>query len=165
LFAPTYWNKHKQVECWPMLTSKVSKYNNRNDNIIITISISNSSNPSIVHQHTTKWLQRQVVTHNRECCSDSNWYTHCKGKEHDQHIIRLTPVGSHVWQPFVKSLLHQNRFPIHGWSLGPRPHSPSHNILKAGIRFSEVVIGLLGLLGPIKTGHVVSTLLKTCHRS
>jgi hypothetical protein len=33
-----------------MLTSKVSKYNNRNDNIIITISISNSSNPSIVHQ-------------------------------------------------------------------------------------------------------------------
>jgi hypothetical protein len=33
-----------------MSTSKVSKYNNHNDNIIITISISNSSNPSIVHQ-------------------------------------------------------------------------------------------------------------------
>jgi hypothetical protein len=33
-----------------MSTSKVSKYNNHNGNIIITISISNSSNPSTVHQ-------------------------------------------------------------------------------------------------------------------
>jgi hypothetical protein len=33
-----------------MSLSKVSKYNNHNDNIIVTISISNSSNPSTVHQ-------------------------------------------------------------------------------------------------------------------
>jgi hypothetical protein len=33
-----------------MSTSNVSKYNNHNDNIIITISISNSSNPSIIYQ-------------------------------------------------------------------------------------------------------------------
>jgi hypothetical protein len=33
-----------------MSTSKVSKYNNHDDNIIMTISISNSSNPSTVHQ-------------------------------------------------------------------------------------------------------------------
>jgi hypothetical protein len=32
-----------------MSTSKVSKYNNCNDNIIITISIFSSSNPSTVH--------------------------------------------------------------------------------------------------------------------
>jgi hypothetical protein len=30
--------------------SRVSKYNNHNDNIIMTISISNSLNPSKVHQ-------------------------------------------------------------------------------------------------------------------
>jgi hypothetical protein len=33
-----------------MSTSKVCKYINYNDNIIITISISSSSNPSTVHQ-------------------------------------------------------------------------------------------------------------------
>jgi hypothetical protein len=33
-----------------MPTSKVSKYNNHNDNIIVTIYISNSSNLSAVHQ-------------------------------------------------------------------------------------------------------------------
>jgi hypothetical protein len=33
-----------------MSTSKVSKYNNHNDNIIITISMSKSPNPLTVHQ-------------------------------------------------------------------------------------------------------------------
>jgi hypothetical protein len=33
-----------------MSTSKVSKYNNHNDKIIIIITISNSSNPSAIHQ-------------------------------------------------------------------------------------------------------------------
>jgi hypothetical protein len=33
-----------------MSTSKISKYNNRNDNVIITISITISSNPSTIHQ-------------------------------------------------------------------------------------------------------------------
>jgi hypothetical protein len=33
-----------------MSTSKVSKYNKHNDNVIMTISISHSSNPSTVHQ-------------------------------------------------------------------------------------------------------------------
>jgi hypothetical protein len=42
--------KLEQVEHRPMSMSKVSKYNNHNDNIILTISISNSSNPSTVQQ-------------------------------------------------------------------------------------------------------------------
>jgi hypothetical protein len=35
---------------------------------------------------------------------------HPTGEEPDQHVIRVTP-GSHVQQPFVKSLLSQNRGP------------------------------------------------------
>jgi hypothetical protein len=39
---------------------------------------------------------------------------HPAGEEPDQHVIRLTLRGSHVWQPFVKSLLHRNQSPAHG---------------------------------------------------
>jgi hypothetical protein len=41
---------------------------------------------------------------------------------------------------------------------------PPTTSLRQGMRFGEVITGLLGLLGPIKIRHVVSTQLKTCHR-
>jgi hypothetical protein len=86
------------------------------------------------------------------------------GKEPDQHVIRLTPRGSHVWQPLAKSLLHRNPSPVHWWSLGPRPHTPSHNILKAGSAVQRSSYRATCLTGPIKTQHVVSRQVQTCHR-
>jgi hypothetical protein len=41
---------------------------------------------------------------------------------------------------------------------------PPTTSLRQGVRFGEVVIGLLGLPDPIKIWHVVSTQLKVCHR-
>jgi hypothetical protein len=41
---------------------------------------------------------------------------------------------------------------------------PPTTSLRQGVQFGEVVTGLLGLPGPIKTQHVVSTQLKDCHR-
>jgi hypothetical protein len=114
--------------------------------------------------HLCLGVGHHTVTHNRECRGDSNQCTYPAGKEPDQHVIRLTPGGSHVWQPFAKSLLHWNRSPIHRWSLGHWSHSSSHNIIKAGVRFSKVVTWLLGLPDPIKTWHVVSTQLIAYHR-
>jgi hypothetical protein len=164
MFAPTNKNMHKQAKCWPMSMPMVSKYKNPNDNIIITISISKSSKPQqytnvlwydcngklslIIESVAATWIDIHTL----------------QGNEPDQHAIHLTPGCSHVWQPFAKSLLYQNWSPVHGWSLGPQPHSPSHNILKAGVQFGEIAIGLWGLSGPIKTRHVVSTQLKTFHR-
>jgi hypothetical protein len=114
-----------------MSMSKVSKYNNHNDNIIITISTSISSNSSTVH----KTYYKMTMTDKLPLITKSvivTWIDiHPAGEEPDQHALRLTPRGSHVWQPFVKSLLHQNRSPAHGWSLGSQPHAPSHNKLKA----------------------------------
>jgi hypothetical protein len=120
---------HKQAERRPMPTPKVSKYNNHNDNIIITISVSISSNstPKTLWDDCNGRLS--LIT---ESVTATRIDIHPIEEEPDQHAIRLTPGGSHVWQPFVKSLLHRDPSPIHGWSLGPRPHSPSHNILKAG---------------------------------
>jgi hypothetical protein len=40
---------------------------------------------------------------------------------------------------------------------------PPTTSLRQGVRFGEVVTGLLGLSGPIKTRHVVITPLKACH--
>jgi hypothetical protein len=80
MVAPTNKNMHKQAERWPMSTSKVSKYNNHDDNIIITLSISKSSNPQQYTNHITRWLQRQAATHNWECRGDSNRYTPYRGK-------------------------------------------------------------------------------------
>jgi hypothetical protein len=155
---------HKQAECGPMSTSKVSKYNNHNNNIIMTISISIFSNPSTVHQTYYEMTATDKLPLITESVAVTRIDIHPAREEPNQHAIRLTPRGSHIWQPFVKSLLCQNWSPSHGWSLGSRPRSPSNNILKAGVQFSEVVIGQLGLPGHIKTWYVVSTQLKACHR-
>jgi hypothetical protein len=132
-----------------MSTSKVSKYNNHNDNIIIviSISISKSSNP----QQYTIWDdcndKLPLIT---ESVTATRIDIHPAGEEPDQRVIRLTPGCSHVWQPFAKSLLRRKRSPVHGWSLSPRPHSPSHNILKAGgvVRWSSY--RATRLIGPHK---------------
>jgi hypothetical protein len=64
-----------------MSTSRVSKYNNLDDNIII--SISNSSNLSTVHQTYYETTATRINIHPA-------------GEELDQHAICLTPIGSHV---------------------------------------------------------------------
>jgi hypothetical protein len=139
MFAPTNYNMHKQAECWPMSTSKVSKYNNYNNNIIMTISISISSNPSTVHQTYYEMTATDKLPLITESVAVTRIDIHPAREEPNQHAIRLTPGGSHIRQPFAKSLLCQNWSPTHGWSLGSRPHSPSHNILKArgAVRWSS----------------------------
>jgi hypothetical protein len=147
-----------------MSTSKVGKYNNHNDNIIITISISKSSNPQQYTKHTMRWLQRQDNTHNRECRGDSNRYTPCRGKN-------LTNT-SYAWLP--EALTYDNRLRSpYSIKIGPLSTGevlalglipPPTTSLRQGVRFDEVVTGVLGLSGSIKTWHVVSTQLKTCHQ-
>jgi hypothetical protein len=142
-----------------MSTSKVSKYTNHNNNIIIAISISNSSNSSTVRQYTTRWLQWQATTHNRECRGDSNWYTPCRGRtwptRHTLDFRRLSRV----------KIIHKSLLPR--WSLGTQPHSPSKSKSTTRSRemwFDKVVTKATWLNGPHKTRHAVSTKLKDCHR-
>jgi isopentenyl diphosphate isomerase/L-lactate dehydrogenase-like FMN-dependent dehydrogenase len=78
-----------------MSTSMVSKYNNHNDNRIITISISNSSNPSTTHQtyyEMTATDKLPLITKSVVTRID----IHHAGEETDQQTIRLTFEGSHV---------------------------------------------------------------------
>jgi hypothetical protein len=93
---------------------------------------------------------------------------HTIGEEADQHAIRLTPGGSHVWQLFVSPYYVKIRPLLPGWSLGPRPHSPSKS--KSTTRSREVWFNILvpkatQLIGPHKTWHAVSTQLKAFHLS
>jgi hypothetical protein len=144
--------------------SKLGKYNNHNDNIIITISISKSSNPQQYTKYTMRWRQWQAVTHNWECHGDSKWYTPCRRKN-----LTNTP---YVW--LLEALTYDNRLRSpYSVKIGPLSMGevlalglipPPTTSLRQGVRFNEVVTGLLGLSGPIKTRHVVSTQLKTCQR-
>jgi hypothetical protein len=113
-----------------------------------------------------RWLQRQAVTHNRECRGDSNRYTPCRGRTwpirhtfDSRRLSRMTTIR--------KSLLSQIGPLLPGWSLSPRPHSPSKSKSTAWIRevrFDKVVTKATRLTGPHKTQHVVSTQLKACHQ-
>jgi hypothetical protein len=79
-----------------MSTSKVSKYNNCKDNIIITISISLSSKSSTVHQtyyEITKMDKLPLIT---KSVVATRINMHPARKELDQHAICLTPAGPHV---------------------------------------------------------------------
>jgi hypothetical protein len=113
-----------------------------------------------------RWLQRKAVTHNWECRDDSNWYTPCRGRtwptRHTFDSRRLSHMTT-----IHKSLLSRNRALLPGWSLGPRPHSPSKS--KSTTRNREVWFDVVDtkvtlLIGPHKTRHAVNTQLKTCHR-
>jgi hypothetical protein len=89
------------------------------------------------------------------------------GEEPDQHTIHLTPRGSHVWQPFSSPYYVEIGPLLLGWSLGPRPHSPSKNkgtTWSREVRSDIVVTKATQLIGPHKTQHVLSTQLKACHQ-
>jgi hypothetical protein len=92
---------------------------------------------------------------------------HPAGEEPDQHAIRLTPRGSHVWQPFTSSYYVEIMPLLMGWSLGPRPHSASKSkstTRSREVRFDIVVTKATRLIASHKTRHAVSTQLKACHR-
>jgi hypothetical protein len=148
---------HKQTERWPMPMSKVGKYNNHNDNIIITISISKSLSLQQSTKRTTRWLQRQAVTHNRECHGDSNRYTPCSGKNLTNTSYAWLPEAltydNHLWSPYPVEIDPLSMGEVLALGLIPSPTTS----LRQGVRFDEVVTGLVGLLGPIKTRYVVST--------
>jgi hypothetical protein len=148
---------HKQAERWPISMSKVSKYNNHNYNIIITMSISNSLDPKIEHQTYYEMTATDKLPLITESVTATRIDIHHTWEEPDQHAIRLTPGGSQVWQPFAKSLLHQNQSPTHGEFLALGFIPPPTTSLRQGVQFVEVVTGLLGLPDPIKTWHMVST--------
>jgi hypothetical protein len=79
-----------------MSTSKVSKYNNNNDNIIITISTFISSNPSTAYGTYYEMTVIDKLPFITESVVATRIDMHPVGKEPDQHAIRLTPGGSHV---------------------------------------------------------------------
>jgi hypothetical protein len=88
-------------------------------------------------------------------------------KEPDQHAIRLTPGGSYVWQPFASPYFVEIGPLLPGWSLGPRPHSPSKSkstTQSRDVQFDIVITKATRLIEPHKTWHAVSTQLKACHR-
>jgi hypothetical protein len=81
---------------------------------------------------------------------------------------------SHVQQSFVKSVLRRNRPLLPGWSLGSLwcqpsrhpglPHSTSNKPpWSREVQFDKVIIGLLGLPGPIKP-NMESIQIKAYHR-
>jgi hypothetical protein len=142
---------HKQTERWPMSTSKVSKYNNHNDNIIITITITKSLKPQHYTKHTTRWLQRQAASHNRECHDDSNRYTSCRGKNltntpHAQLPEALT-YDNHLQSSYSIEIGPLSTGEVFALGLIP----PLTTSLRQGVWFGEVVTGLLGLSSPIKS--------------
>jgi hypothetical protein len=79
-----------------MSTSKVSKYNNYKDNIIITISISLSSKSSTVHQTYYEITVMDKLPLITKSVMTTRINIHPTRKEPDQHAIRLTPTGPHV---------------------------------------------------------------------
>jgi hypothetical protein len=92
---------------------------------------------------------------------------HHVGEEPDQHAIRLTPGGSHIWQLFVCPYYVEIGPLLPGWSLGPRPHSPSKSKSTTRSRkvwLDIVVIKATRLIEPHKTRHMVGTQLKACHQ-
>ncbi len=119
--------------------SKVSNYNNHNGNIIMTISISSSSNLSQYTKHTMRWLQRKAVTHNQECHGDSNRYTPYRRKPDQHDTYALTPVHvrlayasfeqPRMWQPFT------SRRQIWMNPTGPAKRAPDTIYIKQGDRF------------------------------
>jgi hypothetical protein len=157
-----------------MSTSRVSKYNNHNDNVIIAISISNFSNstPYILRDDCNDKLS--LIT---ECVTTTWTDIHHARKRTwpTQHTIdsqmlsRMTSRGSHgdsnwytpfkgrnlintpyAWLPealtyFIKiSPLSMGEV----LALGLIP--PPTTSLRQGVRFDKVVTGLLVLPGPIK---------------
>jgi hypothetical protein len=70
-----------------MSTSMVSKYNNLNDNIIMTI----YSTPNILRDDYNNKLPLII-----ESVVVTRIDIHPTGEELDQHVIRLTPGGSHI---------------------------------------------------------------------
>jgi hypothetical protein len=113
-----------------------------------------------------RWLQRQAVTHNRECRGDSNRYTPCRGKN-------LTNT-SYAW--LLKTLTYDNHSQIPTKSksgpcfrdevLAPGLILPSKSksiTRSEEVQFDIVVIKVTRLIGPQKIRHAVSTQLKTCH--
>jgi hypothetical protein len=77
------------------------------------------------------------------------------------------PGGSHVWQPFTSPYYVEIGPLLPGWSLGPRPHSPSKSkstTWSREVQFNMIVTKANRLIGPHKTRHAVSTQLKACHR-
>jgi hypothetical protein len=92
---------------------------------------------------------------------------HTIGEEPDQHAIHLTPGGSHIWQLFASPYYIEIGPLLPGWSLGPRPHSPSKSKSTTQSRevwFDIVVAKAARLIGPHQTWHAVSTQLKACHQ-
>jgi hypothetical protein len=79
-----------------MPTSKVSKYNNHNDNIIITISISNSLNQSIVHQTYYEMTAMDKLPLITKSVVVTRIDIHPAEEEPDQHAIHSTPGDSHI---------------------------------------------------------------------
>jgi hypothetical protein len=62
----------------------------------MNISISNSSNPPIVHQIYYKMTTTDKLPLITESVTVTRIDIHPAGEEPDQHVIRLTPEGSHV---------------------------------------------------------------------
>jgi hypothetical protein len=92
---------------------------------------------------------------------------HPAGEEPEQHVIRLTPGGSHVWQPFASTYSVEIGLLLSGLSLGPRSHSLSKSkstTRSREVRFDIVVTKATQLIEPHKTQHAISTQLKTCHQ-
>jgi hypothetical protein len=83
---------------------------------------------------------------------------HPAGEEPDQHAVRTTTICE---VPTKSKLVPYSR--VKSWL--PASFPLQQTSLKQGVRFGEVVTGLLGLPGPIKTRHLVSTQLKACHQS
>jgi hypothetical protein len=134
-----------------MSTSKVSKYNNHKDNIIITIS--NFSNPSTVHQTYYKITAMDKSSLISESVAVTRIDIHSARERtwptrHTLDSWRLSRMTI-----FCMSLLNQNWALLPRWSLGPRPHSPTKSkstTRSREVRFDQVVIKSTLLIGPHK---------------
>jgi hypothetical protein len=139
---------HKQAIGWPMSTSKVSKYNNHNDNITISKSSKPQQYTNILWDDCNDKLS--LITESVE----ATWIDVLPaGERPDEHAIRLTPEGSHIWQPFTSPYEVKIGPLLPRWSLGPRPHSPSKSkstTWSREVRFDHVVTKATQLIRPHK---------------
>jgi hypothetical protein len=159
-------DKLEQAERWPMSTLKVSNYNKHNEIIIVHISMPNSSNLPIVQQ-TYYEMTAMTSCYITESVAVTRIDIYPAGEEPDRHAIRLTLIGSRVWQPSVSPYYVEIGPLLPGWSIGPRPHSPSKNksiTWSREVRFDIVVTKAPQLIGPHKFWHAISTHLKAYHR-
>jgi hypothetical protein len=91
---------------------------------------------------------------------------HPAGEEPDQHDIRLTLGGSHIWQPFTSPYYVEIGPLLSGWSLDPRPHSSSKSkstTQSRAVLFDILVTKATRFIKPHKIWHAVSIQLKACH--